>query len=99
MPTSRPLQTHVSVPTPLKESLRRMNDTSEPMEFEIFINIPKLLSQLERAMIIKPHRVNRNSLKEFSNTLLETVPELKNQTHEEIESLIDEGDEDVFDTG
>jgi hypothetical protein len=98
MPADRYYQVTVSVPTTtLKGSLSRTGDTSGFTEFELFIDSPNLLNHLDRAMIIRPRRVDRNTLDHFKNAFLETVPEIAYKTDGEIESLKDERNADIFD--
>jgi hypothetical protein len=49
-------------------------------------------------MIIKPHRVNKGAFEGFRTKLHEVVPGLRNLSHEDLESIKDERNTDVFDS-
>lgn len=85
-----------SVVTPLKASVTGVVFTSKLSEFNVVIKNPRL-TVTERGLIIRPHRVKKGALKEFRDTIPDTVPTLKNPTHEDIERLIDERNTDIFD--
>jgi hypothetical protein len=99
MPTHRYSQVTVSIPTAtLKGSLSRTGDTSGFTEFELFVHISNILNRLDRATIIRPRHIDRNTLEQFKNIFLENVPEVAYQTDEEIENVKDERNADIFDS-
>jgi hypothetical protein len=68
--------------------------TSKPSEFDLFVDDPEL-QIMTNGLIMEPRTVKRGTLKEFRTKLHEIVPQMNKLTHDEIESLIDERNEDI----
>lgn len=90
--------TRSSVIIPFKASVTGVAYTSKSNAFNLVFNNPQLTDVTERGLILKPRRVKKGALKRFRDTIPNTVPTLKKLTHKDIERLIDERNEDVFDS-
>lgn len=90
--------TRSSFVIPFKASITSVAYTSKSNIFNLVFNNPQLIDITERGLIMKPRRVKKGALKEFRDTTPDTVPTLKDLTHKDLESLIDERNTDIFDS-
>lgn len=81
---------------PCRYSATITSFTSKSHEFNLVINYPKLLTLLDIGFITIPRKAKKGALKGFRTRLHEIMPQMKNLTHDEIESLVDERNEDIL---
>jgi hypothetical protein len=87
---------------PLSALVQTTGSTSRSSQLYLSVTNPEpqesSILTTNSGLIKSPRRVNKNAWREFRTQLHELVPQLKNMTHEEIESLVDERHQEFLDS-
>jgi hypothetical protein len=82
---------------PLSAMVRAVGSTSTSRQLCLSVRNPESSILTIQGLIKKPRKVNKGAWRGFRTQLHDLVPQLNNLTHEQMESIIDERNQDFFD--